>query len=43
LIIEENNPIEQHNKLILQFRSSEEEEGDLRPSNYAQSDMAQHQ
>ena len=43
LIIEENNPVEQHNKLILQFRSSDEEEEDLRPSNYAHSDMAQHQ
>ena len=41
--IEENNPVEQHNKLISQFRSSDEEEGGHRPSHYEPSDMAQHQ
>ena len=43
LRIEENNPVEQHNKLISQFRSSDEEEGVHRPSIYEASDMAQHQ
>ncbi len=43
LIIEDNNPVEQHNKLIMQFRSSDEEEGEHRPSHFEPSDMAQHQ
>lgn len=43
LVIEENNPVEQHNKLISQLRSSDDEGRELRPSNYVPSDMAQHQ